>query len=171
MTLATAPTMACTQTRHGELTITPAGIVGGLTREGWWSLPMAHHPPQGVCDSSVVIDRWLADTCPYTSDTGWGRGHHWTVTMTHTASPVPLPRRGGWRVVSQSDLQTMAERTAAQAAGAAPACGLALLPSWTWWLWVVEWVKLPVADALGVLEYATAHEEGGLSRPLEETTL
>ncbi len=69
-------------------------------------------------------------------------------------------------------VQEMAERTAGVAAGAAdPEEGLALLPAWAWWLWSLDMVRLPVADALGVLELATAHEEGGLPRPLTQTTL
>ena len=161
----------CTGTRYGELIITPAGVVGGLTWEGWWSFPVSHHPPHGACDSTVVIDRWLDDACAHTSDTGWDRGHQWQVTVHHTTGVVGLPREGQWRLLDLVQVQQMAERTAALAAGGPVMGAPELLPAWTWWLWTLGRVSLPVSDALGVLEYATAQEKGGLPRPRGETTL
>lgn len=170
MTVATVTANSCTNTRYGELVITPAGVVGGYTRDGWWSLPISHRPPRGACTGQVVIDRWLSDSCAHTSDTGWDRGHHWKITRDRVENPIPLPRRGGWRAVPVGELQQMATRTAALAAGARPTSVPALLPAWAWWLWTLDLVRLPVADALGVLELATAGVEGGLPRPREEAT-
>lgn len=148
----------CTHSCYGELIITPGGVVGGLTRGGWWSLPVSHHPPQGV--DSVIIDRWLDDACAHISGTGWGRGHHWQVTVRRIKSSVPLPGRRQWQMLCWQQVQQMADRTAALAAGD-PVGGPALLPAWVWWLWTLDRVRLPVADALGVVEYSTAHEKGG----------
>lgn len=168
MTVSTLTTVACTTARHGQLITTPAGVVGGLTRDGWWSPPVSHHLPRET-SSAVVIDRWLADSCSFTSDTGWDRGHHWKVTLEETSSVIPLPRRGDWRLATAEDLQAMASRTASLAVRGVRRGGPALAPSWTWWLWALGWVQLPVADALGVLEYATAHD-GGLPQPQEKAT-
>lgn len=66
----------------------------------------------------------------------------------------------------------MADRTAALAAGARPSSAPALLPAWAWWLWTLDQIHLPVADALGVLEVATAGVVGGgLPRPQEKATV
>lgn len=171
MTLATLTKNSCTNIRHGELIITPGGVVSGLTRDGWWSLPVSHHAPQGACDSTMLIDRWLDDVCTHTSDTGWDRGHRWKVTIHHPTRLVPLPRRGQWRLLGFDELQQMSERTAALAAGTPDAGEPVLLPAWVWWLWTLDRVHLPVADALGVLEYVTAHEKSGFPWPRGETAL
>lgn len=74
-------------------------------------------------------------------------------------------------MLSWRELQQMVERTAALAGGEPVGGEPVLLPAWAWWLWTLDRVHLPVAEALGVLEHATAHEKGGSPWPRGGTAL
>ncbi|MGQ4271034.1 hypothetical protein [Nocardiopsis changdeensis] len=113
--------------------------------------------PQG----RVVIDRWLDDVCPRTSDLRTDAGHRWIVREVHTGS-APLPRGAvvavpGMYPLGAQVVQERAEATAEWAAGRRRSAqlGTALAPVWVWWLWALGLVDLAVADALAVVEYAT----------------
>ncbi|WP_435112584.1 hypothetical protein [Nocardiopsis synnemataformans] len=147
---------ACTNTLWGELIFTAGGellLVDQAHQE--FVAPPTRHADPSWNEGRVVVDRWLATACVRSSAADLVVGHHWRIGE-RTAPMAPWPRSEELLVPAGPErVQHLAETTVAWVCGRISEAerGRGLDPVWTWWLWALGRVRVPVDDVVVLIEY------------------